>query len=54
MWYCRVKVSHAPQSGVKAVLVKERPVSAKPSEEPQQFIEVRERGRGGEGEVIGS
>ena len=44
MYVCvceRLKVSHAPQCGVRAVLVKEKASGAKPGEEPQQYIEVR-------------
>ena len=43
MYVCvceRLKVSHAPQCGVRAVLVKEKASGAKPGEEPQQYIEV--------------
>ena len=36
----RLKVSHAPQSGIQTVLVKEKPANAKLSDEAQQYIEV--------------
>ena len=37
---CRLKVSHDCQSGMRTVLVKEKPANAKPADEPQQYIEV--------------
>ena len=38
--HSRLKVSHAPQSGMRTVLVKEKPANAKSADEPQQYIEV--------------
>ena len=37
---CRLKVSHAHQSGMRTVLVKEKPANAKSVDEPQQYVEV--------------